>query len=56
VLYFDSSGRLHTDPGLWFRLLDVAFTDVGKAKQSLKESVGDHSALEYVERLRRALV
>lgn len=54
VLYFDSSGRLHTDPALWFRLLDVAFTDLDRAKESLKEAVGDHSAVEYVERLRRA--
>ena len=55
ILYFDSSGTLHADPALWFQLLDTAFVDLEQAKASLKETVGDHSAAEYVERLRRAL-
>jgi hypothetical protein len=54
ILYFDGTGLLHTDPALWFQLLDTAFVELSQAKASLKETVGDHSAVEYVERLRRA--
>ncbi len=50
VLYLDEFGRLHRDPGLWFRLLDsvvISRDEIAKAR----EGVQDHSAAAYVDLL-----
>ena len=53
VLYFDEFGRLHRDPGLWYRLLDtvvVSRQEIDKAKEGVK----DHSSKAYVDLLDKA--
>lgn len=53
VLYFDEFGRLHRDPGLWYRLLDtvvISREEVAKAKEGVK----DHDAAAYVDLLDKA--
>ncbi|MCR9247660.1 MAG: lipase family protein [bacterium] len=55
VLYFNGDGVLEVESAGWTRWLDVAFGGNTELKVAVKESAGDHSATEYVERLRRAL-
>lgn len=53
VLYFDEFGRLHRDPGLWYRLLDtvvISKAEMGKAVEAGK----DHNSVAYVDLLDKA--
>jgi len=47
VIYFDDFGRLHRDPGLWFRLLDTVVVSMDDLKDQALETVKDHSASDY---------
>jgi triacylglycerol lipase len=53
VLYIDEFGRLHTDPGLWFRLLDTVVISRSEVEKS-REGVQDHSSSAYVDLLDKA--
>ena len=55
LFYFEGDGALDRDSVGWTRWLDVAFGGNTEAKVAVKEAAGDHSATEYVERLRRQL-
>ncbi|MCZ6786757.1 MAG: lipase family protein [Planctomycetota bacterium] len=54
VLYFDGGGRLHKDPGLWYRFLDTVVVDPSNVKKRIQEAASDHGAAGYVELLRAA--
>ncbi len=53
VLYLDEFGRLHRDPGLWYRLLDTVLI-TPKEMAKAKEGVADHSSKAYVDLLNKA--
>jgi len=53
VLYLDEFGRLHRDPGLWYRLLDTVV--ISKAEMAKVVEAGkDHNAAAYVDLLDKA--
>ena len=54
VLYFDEFGRLHRDPGLWYRLLDTVVVSRQEVGGASKESVQDHNSGAYVDLLDKA--
>jgi predicted lipase len=54
VRYIDEFGKLHTDPGLWFRLLDTLLVSPDDLNDRATETVKDHSVDEYVAHLRDA--
>jgi len=56
VRYIDEFGRVHTDPGLWFRLLDTLLVSPEDLKDRATETVRDHSVDGYVAHLRDAMV
>ncbi len=53
VLYLDEFGRLHRDPGLWYRLLDTVAVSRDEIKKAA-EGVKDHSSGAYVDLLDKA--
>jgi hypothetical protein len=53
VYYFDEFGRLHQDPGLWYRLLDTVLVSLDDLKSKGLETVQDHNAAAYVGLLQR---
>jgi hypothetical protein len=55
VRYIDEFGKLHSDPGLWFRLLDTLLVSPNDLKDRATESVKDHSVDEYVAHLHDAM-
>ena len=52
--YIDERGRVHADPGLWYRLLDTVIIGRDDVPETLKETVGDHGSENYVALLARA--
>jgi len=53
LLYIDEFGRLHRDPGLWYRLLDTVVISKAEVEKA-KEGGLDHNSAAYVDLLDKA--